>query len=260
MADKVKLSTQCRDCHENPRMQNSERPRRRYERCEDCRRSHTLARLNARRVKRTLKGSERRPVQFNQGDGWRVGYLLSLGTYKATVQPIGALKGICPQTLEVALADLKPEPCQSASMPTVEDYYRMTAAKKVPVLVVQPAKFNPIIHGSEPLQTLDGTLVQKTAVSTEYPPLTVEVRNINEGAVIHRPANAVVQPKVGVVKHPPVNEAEVIRLWQLTPRPPMKDIVNAVRGQRAEGATGNLVRAILEKAGLYQRPVKEPTK
>jgi len=222
-------------------MQNPERPKRKYERCEDCRRSHVLSRLNARKVKRTLKGSENRPVQFNQGDGWRVGYLISIGTYKAVIQPIGALRGICPQTLEVALADLKPEQCQSASMPTVEDYYRMTASKKVPVLVVQ---------------------------KTDYPLLTPEVRAVLEPAIVKRPANAVVavqdvavsvpheqaKPKVGTAKHPPIDTAKVLELNAQGVK--ISAIVEAVRGQRAAGGCGNLVREILEKAGVYNRPSK----
>ena len=64
------------------------------------------------------------------------------------------------------------------------------------------------------------------------------------------------QPKVGVVKHPPFDPTEAIRMYQMVPRPKMSLIVEAVRGPRAAGATGNLIRDALRKAGLYEEPVR----
>lgn len=55
-------------------------------------------------------------------------------------------------------------------------------------------------------------------------------------------------------KHAPFNAEEAVRLYQTGL--PMSAVVEAVRGTRAAGGTGNLVRAALRAAGVYKEPVK----
>jgi hypothetical protein len=269
------------------------RPRRKYTRCEDCRRSHVLARLNGRKVKRELRDSAGRLVQFNRGDGWRVGYLVSMSNGGVTIQPIGP-KGTIPDTMVVPFSDVKPELMQSQSCPTVEDFYRMNTKKKVVVLIAgkgmaaaviasSPRGLSKVIaHGSDPLQTFDGTLVQfprpvqEVTMSTEpEQPRIMNSRKTPLGAScgecrqdFHCSKCACCMPeellaaKVNALKaavktkHPPVNVEEVIRLYKLVPRPKMSAIIEAVRGERAVGATGNVCRDILRKAGIYEEPIK----
>jgi hypothetical protein len=252
MAGKIKLSSQCEDCREAPAMT---RPRRKYTRCEDCRRSHILARLNGRKVKRELRDSAGRLVQFNRGDGWRVGYLVSMSNGGVTIQPIGP-KGTVPDTMSIPFSDVKPELMQSQSCPTVEDFYRMNTKKKVVVLVAGKGMAAAVIaastrglskviaHGSDPLQTFDGTLV------AQFP------RPVQEVTMSTPPEQPKTLNTVGKPKHAPVNAEEVIRLYKLVPRPKMSAIIEAVRGERAVGATGNVCRDILRKAGIYEEPIK----
>lgn len=270
---KVKISGQCIDCREVPVMT---RPRRKYQRCEECRRSYVLSRLNARRVKRELREFIGGLVQYNNNDGWRVGYLVRIADSNSggvSIQPIGA-RGTIPDVIAVPFANVKPEPMQSPSCPTVEDFYRMNEKKKVVVLVAGgrmaaavaaaiPRDLSKvIIHGSEPLQTFDGTLV-KPGVSVSC---DGEDMDVVEARAAKRFPEPVQEPgkfteheqpaAVNKAKHPAFDPTEAIRLYQLVPRPKMSAIVEAVRGPRAAGATGNLVRDALRKAGLYEEPVK----
>lgn len=261
---KVKLSGQCEDCRESPVMT---RPRRKYTRCEDCRRNHVLVRLNARKVKRGLRGSIGRCVQYNNNDGWRVGYMVRATDSSVSIQPIGA-RGTVPDIISVPFAGVKPEPMQSPSCPTIEDFYRMNEKKKVVVLVAggrmataiaaaiprELAKV--VVHGSEPLQTMDGTLVPLP----KHVSCDGEDMDVVEARAAARFPEPVQEPnkstRVGAVKHAPVNSEDVIRMYNLVPRPKMSEIVEAVRGARAAGATGNICRDILRKAGIYEEPVK----
>jgi hypothetical protein len=127
----LKQSTQCNTCHENPKLVKRKR---KFEQCEDCRREHIKERLAARRVLRTV--TEGGLIEYNDGTGWRVAYIVSFNSSKtsAKVQPIGPI-GKVPDTLAVSLSDIKSAVGCSPSMPTVQDYYRMTEKKKVVVLV-----------------------------------------------------------------------------------------------------------------------------
>lgn len=131
----LKQSAQCNTCHENPKLVKRNR---KFEQCEDCRRESIKERLAARRVVRTVV--ENALIEYNTGEGWRVGYLLSYNSTKtaATIQPIGPL-GKIPDTLAVCLSDIKSATGCSKSCPTVQDYYRMYSPKKVVVLVADRA-------------------------------------------------------------------------------------------------------------------------
>lgn len=129
----VKKSEQCTECGDNPRRV---RKGKKFLLCEDCRYASVLLRLRVRKTKRVLAGMTGRIVQFNQGEGWRAGYLLKMGDQKASIQPIG-VRGKLPDIIGVSLAEIKEE-MQSPSCPTVADYYRKYhPGEKVPVLEVE---------------------------------------------------------------------------------------------------------------------------
>ncbi|MFI5260784.1 MAG: hypothetical protein ACHQU0_03250 [Candidatus Paceibacteria bacterium] len=169
----------CTECNEAaPRVRKGKK----FKLCEDCRRAVTTKKWRVRAVKRTLSGETGRPVEFNTGEGWRVGYFIKFGEYSdARIQPVGAM-GKIPDIIGVSLADVKKASCGSPSMPTVEDFYRKMGAmqpKKIAVLVAQP-----------------------------YPPMSALVKEILDGAVVRRPANSIVSenelagPEVGDVSFP----------------------------------------------------------
>ncbi len=169
----------CIECKEAaPRQRKGKK----FKLCEDCRRADTTKKWRVRAVKRTLSGEIGRPVEFNTGEGWRVGYFIKFGDYSdAHIQPVGAM-GKVPDIVGVSLADVKVASCGSPSMPTVDDFYKRMEAmkpKKVVVLVAQP-----------------------------YPPMSALVKEIIDGAVVRRPANPIVSenelagPEVGDVSFP----------------------------------------------------------
>lgn len=180
----------CAECNDAaPRVRKGKR----FLLCEDCRRADSTRRWKVRRALRALRNEVGRVVEFNQGDGWRAGYLVKIMSANAEVQPIGAA-GRVPDTLVIGLANVKAATCGSASMPTIEDFYKRMEAmkpKKVVVLVAQP-----------------------------YPPMSALVKEIIDGAVVRRPANPIVSenelagPEVGDVSFPfganaPVQETAV---------------------------------------------------
>ncbi len=127
----------CAECNDAaPRVRKGKR----FLLCEDCRRADSTRRWKVRRALRALRNEVGRVVEFNQGDGWRAGYLVKIMSANAEVQPIGAA-GRVPDTLVIGLANVKAATCGSASMPTIEDFYKRMEAmkpKKVVVLVAQP--------------------------------------------------------------------------------------------------------------------------
>jgi len=99
-------------------------------------------------VKRALRDSEGRLVSYNQGEGWRVAYLVKICGGRADIQPIGPI-GKVPGILTVSLANLRPELCQSATCPTVQEYYRANDKKKVVLLVAKPTIEYPPMTSAE---------------------------------------------------------------------------------------------------------------
>jgi hypothetical protein len=211
----TKLSDLCKECHDQPvRVRRAKR----FPLCDDCYRLDVIHRLTVRRVKRTLKENVGHPVQYNEGQGWRTGYLVSIGESRysgAVIQPIGPLNAAPPDTAVVSLADIKPESLVSSRWPKVEDYLAMFP-KRIPVLIAQPSA------------------VQKTETSTSRE----QPKKLNAAP---RSSNKT-----------PFDAAEAVRLYVAKVR--MKDIIEAVRGNRAVGATGNLVREACIAAGVYQKP------
>ncbi len=180
----------CTECNEAaPRVRKGKK----FRLCEDCRRTLTIRKWKVRGIKRVLANEIGRVVEFNQGGGWRTGYLLKIIVGDAIIQPVGAL-GKIPETIQLTLADVKVASCGSPSMPTVDDFYKRMEAmkpKKVVVLVAQP-----------------------------YPPMSALVKEIIDGAVVRRTENAIVsenelaEPGVGDVSFPfganaPVQETAV---------------------------------------------------
>lgn len=257
----IKHSENCSECHEQI---VATRHGKKLQLCDDCYRNGVIDRLKARKVRRTL--TEGAIIQYYQ-DGWRVGYLIKMGPNRASIQPVGAKDGICPEILGVMLTDIKAEIYTSALFPTVEDYYRMTKHKAVPVLVagrgVVSLAAEAVKKAEVSLQTMATFTVPEQhvivntepvitgvdlATKTDYSPESIKVL---KGMPL-----AGVTPKgvFGAPKHPPIDEAMVLKLNAEGVK--ISAIVEAVRGQRAAGGCGNLVRAILEKAGVYKRPVK----
>ena len=118
----------CAECNDAaPRVRKGKR----FLLCEDCRRADSTRRWKVRRTLRALRNEVGRVVEFNQGKGWRTGYLVRIMSANAEVQPIGAA-GRVPDTLVIGLADVKAATCGSASMPTIEDFYRKSAVKRLP--------------------------------------------------------------------------------------------------------------------------------
>jgi hypothetical protein len=193
-----------------------------------------------------------------------VGYLLKMGPSRATIQPIGGIEGICPEVRGVTLTDIKPEICTSAKYPTVEDYYRMTKSKVVPVLVagrgaVQVA-FDTVKKAEATLASVPLTFPDKPCIPTKTAVFTdVDLALKNDYSpdsikVLEGMTPKSVTPKgvFGAPKHPPIDEALVLKMNAEGAK--ISAIVEAVRGQRAAGGCGNLVRKILEKAKVYKRP------
>src|SRR5208282_471290 len=223
----IRKSETCCDCRDMIVQTRTVKPKpgvRTYKRCEDCRRTSVILRLRVRHTRRLLDDLVSKPVRY-YSDGWRCGYLISIGASRASIQPIGAMSGICPNVVTIPISDVKPEEAAAIKMPTVEDYYAMT--KKMPVLVAQPARVVEIKRALKvgagvftgdlinELATLD---VQETPVSTERE----QTKTVNR------------------TKHAPIDFAEAQRLYLLGTR--MSAIVEAVRGNRAAGGCANDVR------------------
>ncbi len=238
----IKNSAQCNTCHENPKLVKRKR---RFEQCEDCRRESIKNRLAARRVRRTFHEGNCL-VQY-YGDGWRVGYLLKIGTSLASVQPLGGIGGAVPDILSVALEDIKPEFIRAGSMPaTVEGYYTMMEKKKVVVLVADRK-------------------------ATEYPPMSEAERAVLTPALVERPKNAVVTQAASPVtpiaavktvvsvpekstatrmRHAPVDLTEARRLFENGMA--VNDIVEAVKGTRNAFDVKKLIRKTFKTLGILK--------
>jgi len=203
-----------------------------YKRCEDCRRTSVILRLRVRHTRRLLADQVGRPVRY-YADGWRCGYLVSLGASRASIQPIGAMGGICPNVLTVPISDVKLEESPSLQMPTVQEYYMTT--KKTPVLIALP---------------IVGTLVSSGGPGSGM---------FAKGSPIDFPAvqeTNIAIPLTGVrkSKHAPIDFVEAARLYLLGTR--MSAVVEAVRGSRAAGGCANDVRNYLRAQGIYKEPTK----
>lgn len=165
----IKLSNLCEDCRELPVMT---RPHRKFRKCEDCRRHHVQSRLAARKVRRTLSDQTGGLVQYHDGTGWRCGYLLKLDRMAASIQPIGTKSGSVPDTIRIELTCLKDEKMKSATMPTVQDYYKRAGiAPKVPLLVPGHAYTSPApvteIKNATPVTAAEIAPEPKQAVAAE---------------------------------------------------------------------------------------------
>ncbi len=129
----------CAECQTSaPRVRKGKR----FTLCEDCRAAVTTRRWRVRKAMRSLRNEIGHVVEYNEGEGWRTGYLVEILSVNGRVQPIGAC-GRVPDIVTVCLADVKKPTCGSPSMPTIEDFYRRMESmkpKKVVVLVAQPQK------------------------------------------------------------------------------------------------------------------------
>ena len=134
---KLKASECCAECGDAaPRVRKGKK----FKLCEDCRAAVTTRRWRVRKAMRSLRNEIGHVVEYNEGEGWRTGYLVEILSVNGRVQPIGAC-GRVPDIVTVCLADVKIPTCGSPSMPTVADFYRRMESmkpKKVVVLVAQP--------------------------------------------------------------------------------------------------------------------------
>lgn len=129
----VKKSEQCSECSANPRYQHHKKL---LLLCVDCYREGVVNRLRVRKMTRVLEIGK--PLEFSEGEGWRVGYLIKFGSYNdAHIQPVGAI-GRVPDITSVKLTNVRQATCGSPSMPTVEDFYRKM--KRPVLLVATPQK------------------------------------------------------------------------------------------------------------------------
>jgi len=147
----LKKSESCITCHGQAVLVKGKR---RHERCEDCRRAHTIRLWRIRKVARSLKECVGRLIAYNTGDGWRAAYLVSMGPNAASVQPIGAIGSEAPAVKRVSLADIRPEEFQSTKFPRIEDY--MATTKGLPVLLAQSvaSKPKPVVQKVNSLEEL----------------------------------------------------------------------------------------------------------
>lgn len=211
--------------------------------CEDCRREDTVRRWKVRSVRRDLQECVGKLVQFNEGTGWKAGYLIKFGSYNdAHIQPIGAL-GRIPDITSVSLAHVKVETHQSPSMPTVEDFYRVNEKKKVLVLVAGGKSV--VAEAVAALYQAQKTLHAGFDLSERVDISVQEVKPFTPRE--H-------EPLLNRGEHPPVDIEEAARLYLADT--PMSAIVEKLRGARAAGGCGNLIRKALRAKGIYKEPVK----
>ena len=216
----------CTECLTNPKRQ---RKGKKFPLCDDCRKIVTTRRWKARSLKRTLKDGAL--IQFNQGDGWRAGYLVKMFDVRADVQPIGAI-GKIPDLISINITSLKPESNPSRLWPTCLDFYKANKRSAPVVLVSNP----------ESAARNDKPFTQR--------PTSDPVQKVN--TVVNPTTPKPVAEKNVRTAHAPFNAEEAVRLYVAKVR--MKDIIAAVQGTRATGATGNLVRAACIAAGVYVKP------
>lgn len=127
----AKKSEQCSECSTNPRYQHHKKL---LLLCVDCYREDVVNRLRVRKMTRVLEIGK--PLEYSEGEGWRVGYLIKFGSYNdAHIQPVGAI-GRVPDITSVKLSNVRQATCGSPSMPTVDDFYRKM--KRPVVLVAMP--------------------------------------------------------------------------------------------------------------------------
>lgn len=212
MAEKV--LNLCKHCKESPVMT---RRKRKFTECYPCRAERITSELKCRKVRRELGERIGKVIQYYL-DGWRCGYILKLGRFAASVQPIGARGSTAPDIISVALVDI--QPAESARLGTLEDY-----AKTLP-------------PGDRGIARMLKASVQQTETSTER----------------EQPKKLNAAPSAPRTKHGPFDDAEAVRMYQAGSK--ISDIVVVLKGERAAGHTGNLVRAALRAAGVYKEPTK----
>jgi hypothetical protein len=136
----IKRSEACRECKEQP---PRVRKGKRFPLCEDCRRAATTRKWKVRRALRQLRSEVGRIVEYNEGEGWRTGYLVRIMSINAEVQPIGSI-GRIPDLITCCLSDVKVPTCGSSSMPTIDDFYRKMKAARTAAKPVEPG--SPVIR------------------------------------------------------------------------------------------------------------------
>jgi hypothetical protein len=145
----IKKSEACVECQEQP---PRVRKGKRFKLCEDCRRSVTTRRWHVRKALRSLRNEIGHVVEFNEGEGWRAGYLVETLSVNARVQPIGSC-GRIPDIITVCIADVKTPTCGSPSMPTIEDFYKRMETMKPRRVLVASAPF--VSHKADVLAPVD---------------------------------------------------------------------------------------------------------
>jgi hypothetical protein len=260
----IKHSEQCKTCHENPRLTKRKR---KFEQCEECRRNSVVERLTARRVSRTV--TEGGLIQYNEGSGWRVGYLVSYNSTKTAgiVQPIGPM-GKVPDTVAVRLCDIKAELGGSPSCPTVQDYYRMNEKKKVVVLVADrrttavAAALAAVLDPSTPVQSVSVSKPAPRAHTTAdggsfldkdpAPKMNVVVDRFLDKPV-HAGLDLATKSDISVkvrMKHLPVDLTKARALYENGKA--INDIVEEVRGTRASFDVKKLIRKTFKELGILK--------
>ena len=237
---KVDKSKVCTECLTQPRRQRKGKV---FPLCDDCRPIIIGRKWKIRKLKRTLM--EGALVQFHTADGgWRAGYLLKMREMRADVQPVGAI-GKVPDVVVVNIDALKLEPNPSKLWPTVDDFYRANKRSKPVVLVSNPesaARNEDVSKYFRDRKAADKPFTQR--------PTSDPVQKVN--TVVNPTTPKPVAEKNVRTAHAPFNAEEAVRLYVAKVR--MKDIIAAVQGTRATGATGNLVRAACIAAGVYVKP------
>lgn len=226
MADKQKAGVLCCECKENEVMKKRGR---KFRHCYDCRVKDVQHRLKGRKRYAELKSSVGRIVGYYD-DGGRIGFLVLLRRGGAAIQPLGSLYGSLPREVTVRLDNVWPE--KDSKGWTLEAYL---ASRKPKVLVAKPVETEepaPVkkLVPSLPVALQPTIAVQEKPVCTERE----QTKKVNT-------------PKNGFV----FDKARAVELYKTGTK--IAAIAEELHGPYALGHTGNLVRAALREAGVYEK-------
>ena len=266
-----KQGSVCAECHEGvPCVRHG----RKLKVCDLCHRQQVIERLTARKIKRTLTDG---CLVLYHRDGWRVGYLVSLGLSAATVQPLGGLCGAMPDCIRIPLSDIKPEIITSAKLPAgIEEYYEMNGKRKVLLVADQTSSTvtkaveylmnRPVEHtfGAAPVVSIapleeckmvgvEAPIVVpkkvKEAVERAHPKTKDPEQTVVSAALdlAEKVSPSEVKPRL---KHAAVDLTAVVQLYDAGTA--INDIVEKVRGTRAAFDVKKLVRKHLKTHGILK--------
>lgn len=243
-------STTCKECKTNAVL--APRGKRKFKECGECREKRIRHLIHTRKLYRDLRGREGLLVRYYHC-GSRYGYLVQLRRNSAILQPIGTMGGKAPDELVLAIDDVSGEPVQSKS--TLADFLASKKAVVAKMTPVEPKpKLPPALSGLfgivKTVTGLDADTIIDAAIHPEKQPELMRQVSINAARDAGRD---IVQEAVQRSKSS-FDAVTAIAMYGAGKR--ISEIVEATRGERAAGHTGNLVRKALRDAGVYREPGK----